>query len=211
MESTVSKVNRLLGIDESYKAPERMMEIVSDKNLANDIFSKFLPEFDHDLSYEWFHEYFENEQADRKHKKQDFTPVSVSKLMSGILHQQPQYGTIYEPAAGTGIMVISHWYKETRKHTFPWDYRPDNYLYICEELSDRAVPFLLFNLMIRGMNAIVIHGDTLTRDVKEVYHCCNKLNTYICYSELRKLPHSKEVEKMFCVKFPDHEKISEGD
>lgn len=27
-ESTLSKVNRLIGIDESYKAPERIMEII---------------------------------------------------------------------------------------------------------------------------------------------------------------------------------------
>ena len=201
MEKTLSKVNRLIGIDESYKAPEKIMEIISDKEIANEVFLKFLPEFDYDLGYEWFNKYFEDEHADRKNKKQDFTPTSVSKLMSEMQSKQLQRGVIYDPAAGTGSTIISHWYKESRKYKFPWDYQPDNYLYLCEELSDKTIPFLLFNLMIRGMNALVIHGNTLTREVKEVYHCDNKLNSFMCFSELRKLPHIKEVEELCNVKF----------
>lgn len=200
-ESTLSKVNRLVGVDESYKAPEKIMEIISDKKTADEVFLRFLPEFNYDLSYEWFNEYFEDEHADRKVKKQDFTPVSVSRLLSGMQGGAPQYGVIYEPAAGTGSTVISHWYTESRKHKFPWDYQPDNYLYLCEELSDKTIPFLLFNLLIRGMNALVIHGNTLTREAKEVYHCDNKNNAFMCFSELRKLPHTKEVEQLCNVNF----------
>lgn len=200
-ESTLSKVNRLIGVDESYKAPQKIMEIISDKDKATEMFRRFMAEFDYDLSYEWFNSYFEDEHADRKNRKQDFTPTSVSRLMSEMQGNEPQYGVIYEPAAGTGSTIISHWYKETRKHKFPWDYNPDNYLYLCEELSDRTIPFLLFNLLIRGMNALVIHGNTLTREAKDVYHCDNKLCSFMCFSELRKLPHVKEVEELCNVKF----------
>lgn len=202
-ESMLSKINRLIGVDESYKAPERIMEIISDKVIAKEVFFKFLQEFDYDLSYEWFNKYFEDEHADRKNKKQDFTPTSVSRLISEIQGSQPHYGAIYEPAAGTGSTIISHWYRESRKHQFPWDYQPDNYLYLCEELSDKTIPFLLFNILIRGMNALVIHGNTLTREAKEVYHCDNKLNSYMCFSELKKIPHTKEVEKICNIKFID--------
>lgn len=201
MENTLSKVNRLIGVDESYKAPEKIMEIISDEESAKEVFLKFLPEFDYELGHEWFNEYFEDEHADRKNKKQDFTPTCVSRLMSEMQGRQPQYGVIYEPAAGTGSTIISHWYKESRKHRFPWDYQPDNYLYLCEELSDKTIPFLLFNLLIRGMNAVVIHGNTLTRETKEVYHCDNVQNANMCFSKLRKLPHTKQVEELFCVKF----------
>ncbi|MCM1039833.1 MAG: SAM-dependent methyltransferase [Ruminococcus sp.] len=200
-ESMLSKINRLISVDESYKAPEKMMQIVSDRDLAKEIFLKFLPEFDDDLSYEWFNKYFEDEHADRKRRKQDFTPTTASRLMSEMQGKEPQYGVIYEPAAGTGSTIISHWYIETRKHRFPWDYQPDNYLYLCEELSDKAVPFLLFNLLIRGMNALVIHGNTLTRETKEVYYCYNKFNSYLSFSELKKLPHVKEVEELCNIKF----------
>lgn len=200
-ESMLSKVNRLIGVDESYEAPGRVMEIVSNKETAREVFLRFLPEFAYDLSYEWFNKYFEDEHADRKNKKQDFTPTCLSGLMSEIYGAEPQYGVIYEPAAGTGSTIISHWYKETMKHRFPWDYQPDNYLYLCGELSDKTIPFLLFNILIRGMNAVVIHGNTLTMEVKELYHCDNKNNSFMYFSELRKLPHTKEVEKLFNVKF----------
>lgn len=199
-ETYANTINRLLGINESYKAPERIMEIVSDKETADKVFSEFLREFNYDLSYEWFSKYFEDERSDRKVKKQDFTPPSITKLLAELAFTQTNEGIIYEPTAGTGGIVISHWYRETKKH-LPWEYRADRYLYICEELSDGAVPFLLFNLLIRCMNAVVIHGDTLTREAKEVYHCCNTSNSYTGYSELRKLPHIKAVEKMFNIRF----------
>lgn len=204
-ESTLSKVNRLIGVDESYKAPAKVMEIISDKENAKEVFLKFMPEFNYDLSYEWFNEYFEDEHADRKNNKQDFTPTSVSRLISEMQGRHPQYGLIYEPAAGTGSTIISHWYKETRKHRFPWDYQPDNYLYLCEELSDKTIPFLLFNLLIRGMNALVIHGNSLTREAKEVYHCDNEQNAFMTFSVLKKLPHTKEVEELCNVKFVQKE------
>lgn len=200
-ENMLSKVNRLIGVDESYKAPQRLMEIISDKDTAKETFLNFMKEFSYDLSYEWFNTYFEDEHADRRNKKQDFTPTSVSKLISEIHGNKPQYGVIHEPAAGTGNTIISHWYRETRKHKFPWDYHPDYYLYLCEELSDKTIPFLLFNLMIRGMNALIIHGNSLTREAKEVYHCDNKMDSLMCFSELRKLPHTKEIEDICNIRF----------
>ena len=200
-ENMLSKVNRLIGVAESYKAPEKVMQEIQDAESAKTLFFRFLPEFGYDLSFEWFNGYFEDEHADRRNQKQDFTPTSVSALMSETLGNEPQYGVIYEPAAGTGSTIISHWHRETRKHRYPWDYQPDRYLYLCEELSDKTIPFLLFNILIRGMNAVVIHGNTLTREAKEIYHCDNKQNECMCFSELRKLPHTKYVEDLFNIRF----------
>ncbi len=201
-ENILSKVNRLIGVGESYKAPAKIMEIISDKKTARDTFFKFLPEFDYDLSYEWFYKYFEDEHADRRNIKQDFTPKCVSRLMSEMYGHEAQYGVIYEPAAGTGSTIIAHWWNESRnKCRYPWDYHPDFYLYLCEEVSDKTIPFLLFNLLIRGINAVVIHGNSLTREAKEVYHCDNEVGEYMCFSTLRTLPHSTQVEKLFNIKF----------
>ncbi|MCM1026511.1 MAG: SAM-dependent methyltransferase [Roseburia sp.] len=200
IENTLSKINRLLGISESYKAPERIMEILGDRETYQKVFREFLIEFQYNLGYEWFLEYFEDEHADRKGRKQDFTPAGISELLAQMQGKEPQYGIIYEPAAGTGSTVISHWKLECAKHRFPWDYDPDHYLYICEELSERTVPFLLFNLMIRGINAVVIHGDTLTREAREVYHCDNR-GGMMCFSKLRRLPHTARIEELFQIKF----------
>lgn len=203
-ESTLSKVNRLLSIDDSYKAPGRIMQILlGDKKQREELFSEFLRAFDYDLSYDWFYDYFQDEHADRKNNKQDFTPTCLSRLISQMLGNKPQIGIIEEPAAGTGSTIIAHWQKETRKCRFPWDFRPDDYLYILTELSDKTVPFLLFNLMIRGVNAIVKHGDALTKDTKDVYWVYNKPNQYMCYSEIYVAEHSEQIEHMLDVKFVD--------
>lgn len=49
-----------------------------------------------------------------------------------------------------------------------WNENHDGKFY-CEEFSDRAMPFLLFNLMIRNVEAVVFHGDSLTRKAKHIY------------------------------------------
>lgn len=199
-ENMLYKINNLLGITESYKAPERLINILSDQKKSKEIFFKFLETFDYDLSYEWFNQYFEDEHADRKNKKQDFTPNCLSKLMTEMFTSDSQKGIIYEPACGTGSTIIAHWYRETRK-SMPWEYNPMDYLYFCEELSSKTVPFLIFNLMIRGMNAVVIHGNTLTKKAEQIYHIFNENNHLMEFSTLFKCPHTKYYEDFFGIKF----------
>ncbi|HEP1531909.1 TPA: SAM-dependent DNA methyltransferase, partial [Streptococcus pyogenes] len=80
----IDEIHRILGIDEVYKAPKRLTDILFDKDSREDIFRQFL-DIETDLSYDWFMRYFEDEHADRKNKKQDFTPLSVSKLLTGLV------------------------------------------------------------------------------------------------------------------------------
>ncbi|MCH5315745.1 MAG: N-6 DNA methylase [Eubacterium sp.] len=199
-KSMLSKINKLLDIDDSYKAPERMMQLLSDQKASKKLFFSFLEEFNYDVSYEWFNSYFEDEHADRKRNKQDFTPTCISKLMAEFLEADD--GIICEPAAGTGSTVIQHWYKRVRSD-YIWNYNPMSILYFCYELSDKTIPFLLFNLMIRGMNAVVIHGNTLTQKAKDVYHVFNEKNNPMGFSTLRKIEHCKEAEEFFGIHFVD--------
>lgn len=85
------------------------------------------------------------------------------------------------------------------KHT-PFDYYPSMYFYKCEELSDLTIPFLLFNLMIRGMNAVVIHGDALERTAKQVYFIQNTFDDHMKYSDLNVMPHNDLVAKEFDIR-----------
>lgn len=203
-ENTLSKVNKLLNISDSYQAPERIMQILKDESKRKEIFFNFLELFEYDLSYEWFYKYFQDEHADRKNQKQDFTPKSVSCLLSDILNTQPYkdtYRIIEEPAAGTGSTIIAHWYKSMRQCRFIWNFSPDDYLYKLTELSNKTIPFLLFNLMIRGMNAIVFHGNSLTNEIKDVFWIYNESNNPMGFSDLYICPHSERIEKMFKIKF----------
>ena len=156
MKLTTEKINELLGVDDAYKAPEALMNILLNRDKREIVFNRFL-EIEKDLTFDWFHEYFQEEHADRKQKKQDFTPNSVGKVLSLILDHSE---STLDVAAGTGGLTIKKWWN---------DGQPTNNEYLCEELSDRAVPFLLFNLMIRGMKAQVIHGDSLSGVTKKVY------------------------------------------
>ena len=78
-----NKINQLLGITDSYQAPDRLMKILlGDREEREDIFRKFLEVFDYDVNYDWFNEYFQDEHANRKKLKQDFTPTDVSNLIT---------------------------------------------------------------------------------------------------------------------------------
>lgn len=198
MTLTTEQINELLGIKESYKASDRLMEILFNKEKRRELFLAFLKK-DYELEKDWFHVYFQDEHADRKLKKQDFTPNEISEVLSQIVESESDNGTRLDSPAGTGGLTIKKWHADCLKHS-PFDYKPSMYLYQCEELSDRALPFLLFNLLIRGMNATVIHGDSLTREVNQVYFIQNDDDDLMMFSSLNVMPHSSTVMKEFDVR-----------
>lgn len=185
-------VNSLIGVKEAYQAPDALMKIIWDKEKREKLFKKFL-KVSTDLDDDWFRAYFQDVQADRTKKKQDFTPSSISKLMVKLTSDGHEY---FEPAVGTGGILIHRWYSDCLKHT-PFIYRPSMYFYHVEELGDSAMPFLLFNIMIRGMNAVVLHGDSLERTASQVYFCQNENDDFMQFSSLNVMPHSDEVAKEF--------------
>lgn len=196
---TQNKINDLLGIKESYKAPEKLMEILyMDKKDRDEIFMKFLKAFEMDVTYDWFHEYFQEEHADRKNQKQDFTPQSVSRLVSQIVGSEGN--TYYEPAAGTGGILIERWNHDRMQHT-PFDYEPRDYYYTAEELSDRTIPFLLFNMLIRGMNGNVVQCDVLTRESTGAFFIQNDANDFMGFSSLNLLPYNEDTATELNIEF----------
>ena len=201
MTDVLTKINNLLGIKESYKAPDRLMEILyMDKTERDKYFMDFLNAFDKDVTYDWFHDYFQDEHADRKNQKQDFTPQSVSSLLSQMVGTEGS--TYYEPAAGTGGILIERWNQDRMKHS-PFDYEPRDYYYTAEELSDRAIPFLLFNMLIRGMNGNVVQCDVLTRESTGAFFIQNDANDFMGFSSLNLLPYNEDTETELNIKFVD--------
>lgn len=209
----VQTVNEILGIDESYKAPDTMLKLMLDEHKRPEVFKKFLA-ISTDMKFDWFHEYFEDEQAQRKSMKQDFTPQGISELMTKLTGSHE--GRYYEPAAGTGGILITQWWQDciddpVGLHNVKKDliapgisfftYDPRNYWYHAEELSDRAIPFLIFNMAIRGMNGVIVQCDVLERDAKEAYFIRNDSGDCLRFSEVIKLPHSKELEQELNIKW----------
>ena len=212
----VKTVNNLLGIDDAFKAPERLMEILLKKEEREELFGNFL-KIDTNLDYDWFHEYFETEQAERKSKKQDFTPNSVARLANAIT-SEPRQTDYYEMAAGTGGMMITRWAYNVKedpaftgkiKSTMADDiltssiftYSPRTYWYHLEELSDRAIPFLLFNAAIRGINAVIIQCDSLSRKAKRAFYVKNDSDNFLAFSDVWEIPKTDDFAKFLDVEW----------
>ena len=146
-------VNEYLGIIESYKMPERMMEILFNPSEREKMFDAFIEEAP-DLTTDQWMDYFQDEQGDRKALKQDFTPPEICKIVAEITPEAESYADV---CAGTGGLTIA------LHNRFPDAY------YHCEEVSERTIPILIFNIAIRNMDAEIIHGDSLEQTVNHCY------------------------------------------
>lgn len=164
---STEQINKLIGVEESYQASFRLNDILFNRDARISLFDSFL-RLEQELSFDWFTDYFQEEHSNRKDRKQDFTPDGVTELASKLLGTFDNNADI---CAGTGGLTIKRW--TLNKHA----------QFYCEEYSDRAMPFLLFNLMIRNISGIVVHGDALTQEHKHVY----KLVSGDRFSELEEL------------------------
>ena len=205
MKLTTKNINSILNIKDHYQAPSRLMEILFNKEERENVFEQFL-KVESDTSFDWFHTYYQEEHAERKSQKQDFTPESVAEIMSKIVGSESTKmgNSRMDIAAGTGGLTISKWNQDVRENKHC---KPSLFLYHCEELSDRAVPFLLFNLMIRGMNGLVVHGDSLERNAKQIYFIQNFEDDWNKFSSLNVMPHNFIVEKFFNINKWSEEEI----
>ena len=137
----------------------------------------------YDMSTEWFQPIYGAELSERKQKKQDFTPKELSKLCSKLTLQR---GSVHEPTAGNGSMIIADWWERCRQR-LPWEMFPSENMVTAWELSDRAIPILLLNLSIRGIMGYVYHGDVLEQNVFQKYILLNKKNDGLGFSEVVKV------------------------
>ena len=199
MNNIMEEVNQLLGISDSYKVPDKILEILLQNDYTSQqMYYSFMELFQYDLSYDWFFDYFQDEHADRKNKKQDFTPPCINILMSKLCGNDK--GVVYEPTAGTGGIIIKDWDRR-RKKELPWAFNPMAVWYIAEELSEKTIPFLLFNLSIRGINANVVHCNSLTRETLAMYAVLNKNNDPMSFSSVYRLPNNDKYANLFKVRF----------
>lgn len=171
---TIEQINKLLGVEESFHASYKLIEILKDEDGRNKLFEQFL-ELETDLSYDWFLEYYQSEHSDRKGKGQDFTPGSVAEITSKILGKG---NSNLDICSGVGGLTIKRYVDNP------------NQKFYCEEFSDRAIPFLLFNLAIRNIEGIVRHGDSLARQFKAIY----KLTKGQRFSTIEKIKETEDIK-----------------
>ena len=169
----------LFGIEDLKDLPSAVMNLLDgDIDARNEVYKELIRKNNGDMSHDWFQEIYETELSERKQKKQDFTPNILGVLCSNITSQS---GSIHEPTAGNGSMIISDWWERCRKK-IPWEHFPSQNMITCWELSARSIPILLLNLSIRGMMGYVYHGDVLTKEVKQKYILLNRKDDTLAFS-----------------------------
>lgn len=175
---------RIFNVEDIINLPQAAMNIVmGDRERRDAVYRELLSVNRYDMSFDWFRQLYEEEFAQRKKQKQDFTPVEVSEIVAKIA--LPTVGTIHEPTAGTGGLIISAWWEQCRR-AIPWDYYPSQHMISVWELSDRAIPLLLLNLSIRGIMGYVYHGDVLESTVKARYILLNRSDDALGFSDVVK-------------------------
>jgi type I restriction-modification system DNA methylase subunit len=175
---------RIFNVEDIIDLPQAAMNIVmGDRERRDAVYRELLSVNRYDMSFDWFRQLYEEEFAQRKKQKQDFTPVEVSEIVAKIA--LPTVGTIHEPTAGTGGLIISAWWEQCRR-AIPWDYYPSQHMISVWELSDRAIPLLLLNLSIRGIMGYVYHGDVLEGTVKAHYILLNRSDDALGFSDVVK-------------------------
>lgn len=176
--------SRIFNVEDIINLPQAAMDIVmGDRERRDAVYRELLSVNRYDMSFDWFRQLYEEEFAQRKKQKQDFTPVEVSEIVAKIA--LPTVGTIHEPTAGTGGLIISAWWEQCRR-AIPWDYYPSQHMISVWELSDRAIPLLLLNLSIRGIMGYVYHGDVLEGTVKARYILLNRSDDALGFSDVVK-------------------------
>lgn len=149
-ELTTSILDKL-NLSDVDDLPQKIYNLV----VINDIdFMRWFKESVKDLSVDWMQKVYQYYLADRKEKKQDYTPKSIAEFMA-ILSGDDE--TIIDLCAGSGALTIQKWVQNNNKK------------FILYEIDEKIIPFLIFNMMVRNIECIIYRSDILQQEVFNEY------------------------------------------
>lgn len=144
LKSLYEKVVALFDVSDAEKLGEALMHCVETNDAST--YNSFYELTDGDLTKDWLQMIYQYYCADRKEKKQDFTPKCLAKFLSHLIGESAE--TI-DLCAGSGALTIQRWIDN-----------PDT-VFTLYEIDDKVIPYLLFNLAIRNISATVHQSDVL--------------------------------------------------
>ena len=194
MTITNEQFLKLSGTSDHVSFVKWLEKITFDKEKREKFFHDIL-EIHKDMSVDFFRNYFMTSAAVST-RGQHYTPDELGVLIARLIGGK---GAADLTGAGTGTLIIQKWNEDMMK-TSPFKYRPCDYFYNAMELDDTAVLFLINAFAIRGMNGIIIHGDSLEMSVKQVYFIQNVKDDFLGFSDVNIMPHSEDVTNEFGVK-----------
>lgn len=145
-------IKEILGITEMYELNKKLERILPDKQ-AREVYFNSITQSGVDLSRDFIRDIYQEEAAQRKQLKQDYTPDCLCDLFYALADKPT---SILDMCAGTGSLTISyiaHGVKDV----------------VCIELSQTVFPVLMFNMAIRNVSGYLIRQDITTREILAVY------------------------------------------
>lgn len=139
-----NKMLKLCNVTEIKDISKVLMSVVLDNDV--DFFMQY--ENIVDESKDWLQALWQYYEADRTEKKQDYTPKSLCNLVANLAGIA---NTVYDCCGGSGALTKAHVDMHGTKNIF------------VEELDERVIPFLLFNLCLHNVNGYVVNGDVLNQ------------------------------------------------
>lgn len=151
LKEAASRLMALLNVN----TVKDISDALKQKILSNDtaFYDTYTQSFDEDVLQHIYQFWL----ADRgkNSKNQDFTPKSLAKLVTAAVI--PDSGVVYDCCAGVGTLTIAMHKQNTALH------------FVCDELDGNTIPFLLANLIMHNVTAIVIRGDVLKNETYVAY------------------------------------------
>lgn len=152
LKEITEKMLELLNVKSTEKLSDRLFEVVKNNDMT--IYEKFCEIVENDLSVDWMQMIFQYYQADRREKKQDYTPKSLAVLMGKLAGKADE---ITDLCAGSGALTVQKW-------SMDQDQR-----FILYEMDYKVIPFLLFNMAVRNIECVIYHSDVLQQEVFHTY------------------------------------------
>lgn len=150
------------------------------------IYQKFV-DLVEDLSVDWLQMIFQYYEADRKDKKQDYTPKTLAETVAKLSEHQGEK-TVLDMCAGSGALTIQKW---KINH---------NLKFICMEADKKVIPYLIFNLAIRNINATVLYADVLSNEIFGAF----SLRKGERFSTVEEIPVPTEIKADVCISNPPY-------
>ena len=145
LKELTNQTFELFGVDDPDDLGSALLENISN----TDKLKAFCDLVDGDLSIDWMQMIYQYYLADRKEKKQDYTPSSIAKFMAMLTGESDR---IVDMCAGSGALIIQKWCENP------------NIRFTAIEYDENVIPFLLFNMVIRNIRCRVLHKNALTDD-----------------------------------------------
>jgi type I restriction enzyme M protein len=147
LKELVDKTTQLFSCKSVKELGEALMDCVEKNDYKK--MQGFSELVENDLTKDWLQMIFQYYNADRKEKKQDYTPKCLAQFLSRLIGESAE--TI-DLCAGSGALTIQRWIEN-----------PDT-VFTLYEIDENVIPYLLFNMAIRNISATVHQSDILQNE-----------------------------------------------